>query len=326
MEDIFKDTIKKYGLIKKKDKIMLAVSGGPDSICMLHLFKKIQKDLRLDLLCVHFDHCLRDNSCKDADFVKELCKKLKIKLVTGKKDVKKFFKGDSLEQTARLQRFDFFSSCARKYKIKKIALAHNKDDVVETVLMRIIRGTALRGLRGILPKSRYQRLAIIRPLIEMEKKDILKWLENNKFDYRIDETNNEELFFRNKIRHSLIPFLTQFNPSIVNSVFNLARISAVDYDFITDTMNKEYQSIRKLRSSKVYLPIEKLSRMHHSLLLGVLRLAIKEIKGDLNRLELKHLDEVVDLLLNRKDDSIVHLPGIEVKKEHSSLIIKSLIL
>ena len=137
---IFIESIRRNKLIQKKDKLMLAVSGGPDSICMLHLFYSLRDEFKLNLTCVHFNHCLREESDSDAEFVKKLCQELGVKFVSAKKNVYKFFKGDSQEQTARILRFDFFLNCSRSLKIKKIAIAHNKNDVVETVLMRILRG------------------------------------------------------------------------------------------------------------------------------------------------------------------------------------------
>jgi tRNA(Ile)-lysidine synthase len=146
IEKTFKDTIEKYGLLKKKDKLLLGISGGPDSVCMFYQFLQIKKEYKLSLVCAHFNHGLREESEEEEKFVKNICNDFSVKFISEKKNVKEFFKGDSLEQTARNLRYDFFLKCSRQTKIKKLALAHNKDDLVETILMRLIRGAGLRGL------------------------------------------------------------------------------------------------------------------------------------------------------------------------------------
>src|SRR3989338_5392638 len=132
IEETFSKTIKKYDLLKKKDRLLLGVSGGPDSVCMLYQFLAIQKDYRLKLLCAHFNHGLRKEADQEEAFMEKLCRDLQIKFVSEKNDVKRFFQGDSLEQTARNLRFDFFLKISRQNKIKKLALAHHKDDLAET--------------------------------------------------------------------------------------------------------------------------------------------------------------------------------------------------
>jgi len=128
MEEIFKNTLKKYGLLKKKDKVILGISGGPDSIAMLYQFLNIHKEYKLQLVCAHFNHSLRVEADIEEKFISKICAKLGVKFISEKKDVKSFFKGDSLEQTARNLRLDFFMKISRQTKIKKIALAHHKDD------------------------------------------------------------------------------------------------------------------------------------------------------------------------------------------------------
>jgi len=323
IEKKFLNTISKFSLLKRKDKVLLGISGGPDSVCMLHLFKKIEKDLRLDLICLHFNHSLRKSADKEEEFVKDLCSDLSVKCVTFKKDVNKFAKGDSLEQTARLLRLDFFLNSARRLKAKKIAIAHNKDDVAETVMMRIIRGTALKGLRAIQPSSKYRSLNIVRPLLDIRKKDILSWLEVNKFVFKVDESNLDDRFFRNKIRHNLLPLLEkEYNPNITGTLASLARLSALDYDFLHKFSVKEFSRIKKVRRDCIKLDLAKLTQMHAAVALNVIRLAIEEVKGDLRRLEFRHLEEILDLMKSRPDGSIVDLPNIEASKDGSFLSIK----
>jgi len=322
----FINTSYKNKLFKKKDKIIIGVSGGPDSICMLHVFCLLRKEFKFNLICAHFNHALREEADIDEEFVRKLCLSLKVRFVSDKKNVGGFFKGDSLEQTARRLRFDFFLNCSREFKTKKVALAHTKDDVVETVLMRIIRGSALRGLRAIMPTSTYKGIRIIRPLIGVAKADIIKWLNQNGYRYRLDKTNFEDKFLRNKIRNRLIGFLREFNPNIENALYNLSRVAASDYDFIHNYAKSEFNSLKRVFAGKIKLDTRMLNKLHPAVIFEIIRIAIDEVKGDLRRIELKHLDEIMDLISSRPPGSVVDLPGLEVKREQNSLIIKSLIL
>jgi len=325
LEEIFKKTIEKYDLVKKNDRIVVGVSGGPDSMCLLYMLSEIRKTYKLQLACAHFNHSLRPEADDEERFVKKHCQALHIVCMTAKKDVHKFFDGDSLEQTARHLRQDFFLHCTREFKAKKVALAHNKDDVAETVLMRMIRGSALRGLRGIMPKSKLKRVTLIRPLLEARKKIILDWLDQHRVEYRIDKSNLEDKFFRNKIRLTLLPLLQEYNPSIVNSLCNLSQTVALDYDFLHSQAEGVFNALRKQRGSNyIRLETKELKTLHPSLFFTVLTIAIEEVKGNTRKLELRHFQEIADLLHHRPVFSIVDLPDLEVKKEERWLSIKSL--
>ncbi|MFH1771246.1 MAG: tRNA lysidine(34) synthetase TilS [Candidatus Omnitrophota bacterium] len=326
IEELFRETISEYKLIKKKDKIIIGVSGGGDSVCLFHLLCNIQKEFNLSLICAHFNHSLRNDADSDEQFVKSLCKSRGIKFTSAKKDVKKFFHGDSLEQTARQLRFDFFFSCARQYKIKKIALAHNRDDVVETTLMRIIRGTALCGLRGILPCSRFQSLSLIRPLLRIKKTDILGWLNKNEFSYKNDSTNFQDLFFRNKVRLKLLPALCKFNPNISEAIYNMATTSARDYEFIHAVSKDALFSARKQRGkSYIKLRIEDLKKMPKAIIFNVLRLAVEEVKGNTRKLEARHYNNIVSMINKNIPAAVIDMPDTRAIVEDGWLTIKSLL-
>jgi len=317
------EAIERYNLLKRKEKVILAVSGGPDSVAMLFLFLRIKEIFNLKLVCVHFNHGLRKEADEDEKFVKDLCSSLDIKFVSEKKNVKEFFKGDSLEQTARILRYDFFLKIANSLKIKKISLAHTKDDVIETVLMRIIRGTGIQGLRGILPLSKIKGKIFIRPLIEIEKKRILDWLKKEKISYQIDTTNFEDKFFRNKIRLNVLPLLEKLNPNIKDTLFNLARISSWNHNFITQIAQKELSKIKRGEGENfLIIDLEKIKDLHPFLLLQVLRLAIEEVKGNTRRLDWRHFESILKIL--QKKRSYLNLPGLIIEIREKKLILKSL--
>lgn len=318
LETVFENTLKKYNLLKKKDKLILGVSGGPDSLAMLYNFLKLKNEYKLYLVCAHFNHSLRKEADKEEEFIRKICKGRGIRFISEKKDVTKFFNGDSLEQTARNLRFDFFGSCSRAVKIKKIALAHHKDDLIETVLMRLIRGSGLRGLRGFLPKSKFQNLTVIRPLIELRKKEILNWLKKEGLSYCIDKSNLDEKFLRNRIRSKVLPFLGQLNPNIGDSLYNLARSAALDYEFIREFSREKFISLKKKETKNgLSLCLEGLKGLNQAIFNNVIRIAIEEVKGNIRRIESRHLEEVKDLVFSRPSGSMVDLPSLLFRKQES---------
>lgn len=323
IEDIFLKTILRQGLIKKRDKLILGVSGGPDSICLLYLIYRLKESHKLYIVCAHFNHGLRADAVGEESFVKEICQELGIRCISETKDVSKFFTGDSLEQTARSLRFDFFLKCSRETRIKKIALAHHKDDLAETVLMRIIRGTGLRGLRGFLPKSKYKNLTVIRPLIEVRKKQIVDWLKKEKIPYCLDKTNFEDKFFRNRLRLEVIPFLEKFNSNIVDNLYNMAVHTAVDYDFLFKYSYGVFQSLRKEETKRdIKIDLEGLKKLPGAVYNNVIRIAIEELKGNIRKIESRHLAELNDLIMNRPVGSVVDLPALLVEKNDRFIQLK----
>ncbi|MCF7872807.1 MAG: tRNA lysidine(34) synthetase TilS, partial [Candidatus Omnitrophica bacterium] len=260
-------------------------------------------------------------------FIKELCNKLNIDFVSEKKNVNEFFIGDSLEQTARQLRFDFFLKVSRQSKIKKLVLAHHKDDLAETVLMRIIRGTGLKGLRGFLPKSQFRSLVVVRPFIDLEKKQILNWLDKKNIPFCLDKSNQEVKFLRNRIRIDLLPQLEAINKSIADRLSDLAVNAGLDYDFIYTFSKSEFGRLRQKRSGRgISLNLQGLKALHPAIFNNVIRIAIEQIKGNTRRIDQNHLIEVKKLVLEGREEASIHLPKIVIKKEKKTLSIQSLIL
>lgn len=220
MKSFFK-LIKEESLIEKNDKILIGFSGGPDSVALGRLLLKLRDEYNLSLGLCHINHLLRgENSDGDEQFVKEFAEEFKIPFYVLRKNVEEYGKinNQGLEEAGRNVRYKYFAEIAEKYGYNKIALAHNLDDNVETFMFRLMRGTGLHGLKGIPIK----RENIIRPLLLSFKKDILNYLESINQRYRIDESNNELVYSRNKIRLELIPYIEEkFNPKFKNNIINL---------------------------------------------------------------------------------------------------------
>lgn len=212
---------KKENLIEKGDKIVVGFSGGPDSVFMTEMLLKLKETICFDLVLVHINHLLRgDDSDGDELFCYEYAKKNNFKIFSQRIDVEGISKEKSitLEEAGREARYELYNKIMKETKSNKIALAHNKDDQIETFMFRLTRGAGLGGLEGIVSKrDRY-----IRPISEIYKKDILKYLEENNISYRIDKTNFENEFTRNSIRLDLIPFIEQrYNPKFKDKLYNL---------------------------------------------------------------------------------------------------------
>lgn len=242
--DKISSTIKHYNLITKGDKILIGVSGGPDSVCLLYILNLLKKDFGISLHIAHLNHLLRGKeSDKDSEFVLELAHSLGIPSTLKAVNVRKQAEKDSLEEAARTERLHFLFETAQKIKADKIALGHNKDDQSETILMRLLRGSGMLGLSGILPKRKIDRWTVIRPLIETERKAIESFLNSNKIPSRKDSSNLKIIYFRNRIRHKLLPLLAQYNPNIKEILSNTAQNLALDYDYLLSRSTKAYRHV-----------------------------------------------------------------------------------
>jgi len=304
----------------------VAVSGGPDSTFLLHQLLQLQPSWGLDLIVAHFNHGLRPGAKKDERFVRTLCAKLKIPYVIGHGYLKKSRHKGSLEEIAREARLNFLITTARQSQASCIALGHNRDDLAETVLMRILRGAGLNGLKAILPQKELHGVKVIRPLIDLSRCEIEKYLKKHKIPFLIDPTNKNEKFFRNKIRHNLLPLLEkQYNPNIKTVLVHLAQQSAIDYDYI-DTMAKQYNTrgiVHRKSKNQVRLKINSFVKLPLALKRQILRQVVLELKGNMNGLTLTHIEGIEDLIQNRPNHSEVHLPhSLVVMKDQPTLIIQ----
>ena len=212
---------KKYNLIENDDIIVVGFSGGPDSVFLVEMLKKLQHFFNFKIYLVHINHLLRgEDADSDENFSFEYAKKNNLEIFIKRIPVKEIAKeiGKTLEEVGREERYKFFSEIYEKVGATKIATAHNKDDQIETFLFRLIRGTSLQGLEGIKIKNNN----VIRPISEIYKKDILKYLNKNEIQYKIDKTNFENEFTRNSIRLDLIPFIEErYNIKFKDKIFSL---------------------------------------------------------------------------------------------------------
>ncbi len=291
-------TIFKYDMISSGDKILAAVSGGADSVCMLHILNSLKADLGFDLACAHVNHGLRGEAAdNDEKFVKALCKSLGIKCYVKKADVGAFAKEFrmTVEEAGRTVRYDFFAELKAKYGFCKVATAHNKNDNAETVLMRIIRGTGIDGLAGI---SYKREDGVIRPILDVSRAEIEEYCKAYDLKHCTDSTNFDNDYTRNKIRNELIPFMErEFNAKVSNSLVRLANSAEEDSKFLQGYANRLYARLGNPLSGKSpnALHIETFKMLERSIGARILRIAANKSASDV-KLERKHIEDIYNIL------------------------------
>lgn len=246
--EVFQAELKLRALIAPGDKIFVACSGGPDSTALFHLLYALRKEWKLKLGLLHFNHGLRKTDAKrDEQFVKKLAQRCKVPFYTGAFKVKELARREkfSIEEAARLARYDFFTKTAAQKRIVKIATAHNLDDQAETVLMRVLQGTGLRGLCGIRPRLRQGKVDFVRPLLGFKKREVLDYLKKNKLTYCVDATNASPEFLRNRIRMTLMPWLAEtFHPKAVEAIARIPFILNEDAEFLEAAVEQAWRQLR----------------------------------------------------------------------------------
>ena len=302
------------GLWEKGAKIVLGVSGGPDSVCLLDALAKIAPKHDLELIIAHVNYGLRGkDGVKDEEFVQELAEKYGLMVYVLKPTLRK----NKAENELRNIRYNFFEEVRKENKFDSIAVAHNADDQVETFLMRIIRGSGLQGLTAM----KYKSGNLIRPLLGISRQEILGYLHKQNLTYRTDRTNAENLFLRNKIRNKLIPFLEKsFNPNIKKTILNSVAGIAEDYALIqelTDKTNRTYRT-----NGTYFLSVKKLLALHPALQRRIILKLIAEEKTDLKDIEASHIEEILKALRSKKSkNQIVLFKGLKFTRKNDRVII-----
>ncbi len=305
---LVKKHIQKNGLISRGDCVIVGVSGGPDSIALSFILNSLRHELGISLHLAHLNHGLRKSADTDEQFVKRFAATLNIPLTTKKIDLRKHTTG-SIEEWARHYRFQFLIETAKKKKGDTIALAHTRDDLAETVLMRLLRGTGMAGLRAILPKRTIEGMSFIRPLLIFSKAEVLAFLKSRRLKFRLDQSNRSTKFFRNKIRLKLLPLLEkEYNPNTKELLANCAETIGQDYEYLEESSRKHFGRWIVPQKNSIRLPLDKLQNLPLSLQRILIRLSVERLKGNLNTLTLTHMKEIEDLLSHRPRGAIVHLP------------------
>jgi len=318
----FLDTIAKYHMIQKGDGIMAGVSGGPDSVCLLSLLCKFRESLDIKLSAAHLDHMFRGGeSREDALFVEDLCRKRDVPLFYEQIDVPGFIQNTGLspEDAARRVRFEFFERARKKAGASKVALGHNRNDLEETILMNILRGSGIEGLLGIEPVRDFY----IRPLLEITRLEIEDYLKSEGLDYRIDSTNLKTDYFRNSLRLELIPLIKQrYVPHFGTSLRRLSEIARCDISFLEEQTSAAWRQAVIYSSDRVKIDLKNFLPIHDAIKRRLVRKVVEELAGDVKDFEFRHTVMLVDFIKNSASGSVCDLPkNLRAEKQYDCVCI-----
>ena len=314
MKEKVLETIKKYNLIENGDKIVIGVSGGPDSIALLNMLLEIKRDniINFDMVVCHINHMIREEANDDEEYVLEFCKKYNVEFYSKRIEIEKIAKESKIgtEEAGRNARYEFFSEILEKTSSNKIATAHTSNDNAETVLMNIIRGSGTSGLKGIDAK----RDSLIRPLIECSRCEIEKYCEANKLDPRIDKTNFENIYTRNKVRNMLIPYIKEnFNPNIIEGINRLSDLSKQENEYLERETEKVYKKILiSAKNDEIILDLNQFNLQETVIKSRLVLYTINILFGTRSGIEKKHIEDIIKLCSNNIGNKFL-IPNKKVK-------------
>ncbi len=307
--------------------IILAVSGGADSVSLTLALEDLvkRKKLRNKFIIAHFNHKLRgEESDADEEFVRDVGVETGFDFVSGCVE-KKIKKGENLEQWARVERYKFLLNTAKDNNSKIVLTAHTINDQAETFLLNLIRGSGSDGLSGMKPIRKLQnpdKILLVRPLLNWaEREEIIKFLEINNIKYRNDTMNDDLNYQRVKIRKDLIPDLKNYNPNIIFTLANSAKLITQEVELLNDLAKEKIDNNNLIDYS--FLDIKKLKSCSKAMLYKVLRIWLKANRGDLKRINLKNIEAIERLINSRRSGKIIELPRFgKLIKEDGKLFFK----
>jgi tRNA(Ile)-lysidine synthase len=295
--------IRENHLVRAGETLVAAVSGGPDSVCLLHILHSLRQELDITLHVAHLDHQLRGaESDADAAYVKALAKRLKIPAAFESADVQAYRKLHrlTLEEAAREVRYRFLAAIVQKTGAAAVAVAHHSNDNAETILMHLIRGTGIKGLRGLAPvttlKVDDEELTVIRPLLSLTREEIVSYCTEHDIEPQTDSSNFSNEPFRNKVRRKLLPELQKYNPRITEALLRTARSAASDLDFIESTARLASPEVAVFEKSSVVISKKTFLALHPAIQRQILRNAIASLLGNLKDIESSHIEDVIEAL------------------------------
>jgi len=335
------DFVQRHSFISPDEIVVIGVSGGADSVCVLHILAKWQKELGIKIHVAHLNHQLRGvESEADAKYVSNLAASLDIPITIDRQDVAAYRaeKKCSIEEAARELRYGFLAKVARKVGANRIAIGHTKDDQVETILMHILRGTGITGLCGLAPCSpmAYDRqgmlamsqkrsnLLVIRPLLDITREETMSYCQEHQLEPRIDSSNLSLSFYRNRLRLQLLPLLRQYNPSVERALLRLADIAQEDNAFIKQQASRFWDEVAIQENTAIHLNKRQIANLPIALQRQLLRVAVAKLAGDIRDFEANHI-EAVRSLLNKPVGKRISLPhGLICYGEYDELVIASI--
>jgi tRNA(Ile)-lysidine synthase len=318
-----RETINKYSMLSHGDHVLVGLSGGPDSVCLLTILHRLKPEFGIHLSAAYIDHGLRpDEILYEIELCRDLCSSMDIPFTTRPIDVKSYMKEKKMnkQEAARELRYNAIDKIAIEKAANKIALGHNADDQAETIIMRLFRGTGPSGLSGMPPVRKH----IIRPLIEIERHEIEDFLETEGIGFAIDSSNLKREYLRNKIRHLIIPEARKINMDVVKTLSRTADIFRDEERYFEILVTKTLMKLITRKTDNVIeLFLGPLEAMDTVILRRVLRRAIDETRG-LHGIGFIHIEEIMSLIKSGKSGDRIYLPkDIRVIKGYSTVTITS---
>lgn len=299
IEEKFLNTIKEHNLINSGDKIVIGVSGGPDSITLLTCMNKYKDKLGCEIIVAHVNHLIRKDSTDDEKYVEKICENSQIKFYKKRIEILKLAEEQKkgTEEVGRIERYKFFDEVAKEEGANKIAIAHNMNDNAETMLLNLIRGTGMNGLEGIQPVE-YKKY--IRPLINCSRDEIEAYCDKYNLKPRIDSTNKENIYKRNIIRNKLIVELKELNPNIVETLSRTSKIIRAENEYIVKQAKKIFEEIaiynrNQKELGKIEFEVKKFNTLDEVIKQKIVFITIEKMLGSTRNIEKNNIDDVIKM-------------------------------
>lgn len=309
------DYIKQNKMVEMGDRIVVGVSGGADSVCLLYVLFEICIKYEIKIIVVHVNHGIRGiDADRDEQFVKELCSKLDIEYHSFYADVKKIAREDNLteEEAGRQVRYQAFYEVSKQNKCNKIAIAHNRNDNAETVLFHLFRGSGMKGLTGIEPirsmKTDSEEITVIRPLLCIERQEIEEYLKEKKISYQTDSTNLLNDYSRNKIRNQVLTYVTkEINQNAIKHIDGAASQLRETWEFLNKYILQRYAALVNREGQSYLVTTQQLKKEDIVIQRGIIRKILENLAGNLKDLEAKHVEQIISLY-HKQVGRYIHLP------------------
>lgn len=311
-------TILKRALINKDENVLVAFSGGADSVCLLYCLKNLEEKFGFKVFAAHLNHGIRGEAAdRDEEFSRKFCEKIGVECITSKCNVREYakYRNISEELAGREMRYSFFFEIMKEKNITKLAVGHHLDDQAETVIMHLLRGSGIDGLSGI----KHKRKNIIRPILDLTKQEVLGFCEEEKLSFCTDLTNFETDYNRNRIRLDLIPKMREFNPNISRTLSNTAKILADESDFLQEIADREEKRIVENNSCKV----SELLEVHPAIRRRIVRKMIEAVKNTKKDISADYTEKILFMAEEKLTGKEIALgENIIARIQYESLVIE----